>query len=342
MDDFIGSMKISASIYSSKERQLEALVTELEAIGMDFVHVDCNDDLGVEDAIARVRAISNLPIDLHIISSEPEKFFGMIARHQVEFVTLQYEQIASHKIELPEIGCQWGLAIMTQTPNTVFAQYAEKCDFILFMTTTPGQSGGKFDTANFQKIRSFRRQFPIKRIHVDGGVNAEISFVLRNMGVFCSVSGSFLVNAESVAVAYLKLLVQKDKNQLFVRDVMYGLDELPILQFEDLSIKQLLQTIEDFAMGYCLLTHADGRLAGLVTNADIRRGMIRHLHDSVALEACELVNTQPKFIESNATISEMLQKVKSFPFLVQFMPVVSEDAKLVGAVNFNNLILGEL
>jgi ribulose-phosphate 3-epimerase len=335
-------MKISASIYSSKERQLEALVAELETIGVDYVHVDCNDDPSVEDAIARTRAISELPIDLHIISTLPEMYYGMIQRQKVDFVTLQYEQIANRQLDLPDLGCKWGLAITTNTPISVFEAYADKCDFILFMTTTPGQSGGKFDAANFQKIRAFRRAYPGKRIHVDGGVNAEISFVLRNLGVFCSVSGSFLVNADSVAVAFLKLLVQKDHNHLCVRDVMQALDELPILQIENLEARPLLQAIEDYAMGYCLLVNAEGKLAGLVTNADLRRGVLKQLGQPGALDPHPLVNPSPQYIGPDITISEMLQKVKSLPFLVQFMPVVDGDHRLVGAVNFNNLILGEL
>lgn len=335
-------MKISASIYSSKERQLEALVTELADIGVDYIHVDCNDDLGVEDAIARCRAVSDLPIDLHIISPEPEKFYGMVARHKVDFVTLQYEQVAHRKVELPDLGCQWGLAIVTDTPLSAFEAYASACAFVLFMTTTPGQSGGKFDAANFKKIRAFRRAFPGKRIHVDGGVNAEISFVLRNMGVYCAVSGSFLVNADSVAVAFLRLLVQKDHNHLCVRDVMQGLDELPLLRIEDLESRALLQAIEDHAMGYCLLTDAGGRLAGLVTNADLRRGLLRQLGQPGALDPQALVNRAPKHIGPDLTISELLQAVKALPFLVQFMPVVDAEHRLLGAINFNNLILGEL
>ena len=315
---------------------------ELEQCGVDYIHVDCNDDLGVEDAIARCRAISKLPIDLHIISSEPEKFYPMIARHKVEFVTLQFEQIADRQLDLPALGCTWGLAITTHTPNSAFESYATACGFILFMTTTPGQSGGKFDAANFKKIRSFRRQFPSKKIHVDGGVNAEISFILRNLGVFCSVSGSFLVNADSVALAFLKLLVQKDKNALFVRDVMQGLEELPVILIEQLEARNLLQTIEDYKMGYCLLVDEAGKLAGLVTNADLRRGVLKQLGQPGALDPYPLVNRDPQCIRPDITISEMLQEVKSLPFLVQFMPVVSDDHRLVGAVNFNQLILGEL
>ncbi|MFM2375180.1 MAG: hypothetical protein RLZZ165_277 [Bacteroidota bacterium] len=335
-------MKISASIYSSKGRVLESLVTELEAIGMDYVHIDCNDDPEVEEAIALVRRVSALPIDLHIISKEPERFFPMIERHRVDLVTIQYEQIAGRTLGFPRLGCEWGMAITTPTPIPVFQPFAQDCDFILFMTTTPGQSGGQFDAANFAKIRQFRKSFPGKRVHVDGGVNAEISFVLRNLGVYCAVSGSFLVNAESVPVAYLKLLVQKGHNHLCVGDVMFGLGELPVLPVVGLDMQELVRTIEEHAMGYCLLTGADGCLAGLVTNADLRRGLIRHLSEAVPLDATAMVNYDPKFIHADATISEMLQKVKSYPSIVQFMPVVDAEHRLVGAVNFNHLILGEL
>jgi len=42
------------------------------------------------------------------------------------------------------------------------------------MATIPGESGGKFDKSNFTKIREFSQQYPEKKIHVDGGVNAEV------------------------------------------------------------------------------------------------------------------------------------------------------------------------
>jgi len=73
-------------------------------------------------------------------------------------------------------------AFTTHTGIEVFDDYPQ-FDFILIMATVPGQSGGVFDKINFEKIRKFRKQYPIKSIHVDGGVNGEVSFILRNMGV---------------------------------------------------------------------------------------------------------------------------------------------------------------
>ncbi|HLP19530.1 MAG TPA: hypothetical protein VK174_04485, partial [Chitinophagales bacterium] len=66
-------MKISASIYSGKGKTPEQLVKELDAHGIDMLHVDCADNDKVFDDIAAIRKISSTPIDLHIISAEPEK-----------------------------------------------------------------------------------------------------------------------------------------------------------------------------------------------------------------------------------------------------------------------------
>jgi len=83
-----------------------------------------------------------------------------------------------------------GLAITSETSIDVFKKY-QHFDFVLFMTTSPGKSGGTFNKNNFGKIRQFKSLFPEAKVHVDGGVNDEISFVLRNMGVSLIVSGSY-------------------------------------------------------------------------------------------------------------------------------------------------------
>ena len=62
-------MKISASIYSSKEKLLSEIVTELDHHEVDYFHVDCNDDPRVFDDIAYINEHSTSPADLHIISS---------------------------------------------------------------------------------------------------------------------------------------------------------------------------------------------------------------------------------------------------------------------------------
>jgi len=335
-------MKISASVFSNPDRNLEDLVLELEDCGVDYIHIDCKDDPSVGEAIGRIRKVSSLPIDLHLISPHPESYYDMIREHKVEMVTLQVEDLNGRVPDMSGVECSFGLALMTDTPLEAFSPFAEKADFILFMTTVPGESGGTFRSANFTRIQQFRKAYPRKRIHVDGGVNAEISFVLRNMGVFCAVSGSFLVKANSVPKAFLNLLVQKSDNHLLVKDIMFGLEDLPVLELPQPDLGSVLEAIEQYRMGYCLFRHPDGQLAGIVTNADLRRAMLAQLGNLNAITPANALNPEPKRISASKTVSEMLKYVKSLDFLVLNLPVVDGQGKLVGAVNFNNLILGEL
>ena len=73
-------MKVSGSIYSNGSKSLLQVVRDLDLCHVDFLHVDCTDDLGVFDDIRAIRKISSTPIDLHIISNRPEKFFNEIDR----------------------------------------------------------------------------------------------------------------------------------------------------------------------------------------------------------------------------------------------------------------------
>ena len=187
-------MKISASLYSGKNKSLAELVKELDGHNVDYFHIDCNDDLNVFADIKEIRKLSKTPIDLHIISSEPQKYFPHLVENNVELVTFQFENIKGDLSVPKEVKSKLGLAITSETDISVFEKYKNNFDFILFMTTVPGQSGGKFNKDNFSKIREFKQKYPDKKIHVDGGVNADVSFVLRNMGVYSVVSGSYLVD----------------------------------------------------------------------------------------------------------------------------------------------------
>ena len=195
-------MKISASIYSDKKRPLEQVIEDIRSHQVDLIHVDFNDDIAVFEDIKIIRSLTNTPIDLHIITENPEKYYDLLIENPVEFVTFQYEDLKKPLTIPHEVKGFKGLAIITPTPVDVFNEYAS-FDFILIMATIPGQSGGKFDAVNFRKIRDFQRMFPKKRIHVDGGVNSEVSFILRNLGVYSSVSGSYLFNSASIGEALM-------------------------------------------------------------------------------------------------------------------------------------------
>ena len=86
-------MKISASIYSDKSRSLKEVILDLVAHQVDLLHVDCNDDLSVFEDIANIRTWCDLPIDLHIITENPSKYYDLLERNPVEYVTFQVENL---------------------------------------------------------------------------------------------------------------------------------------------------------------------------------------------------------------------------------------------------------
>ncbi len=334
-------MKISASIYSDKKRPLKDVVLDLVAHQVDLLHVDCNDDVSVFEDIKKIRTWCDLPIDLHIITPYPSKYKDLIRDNPVEYVTFQYEEL-KEKIEFPSnFTGKKGLAVITPTDVAVFQEY-EDFDFILVMATIPGQSGGVFDTFNFSKIRNFKKIYPTKSIHVDGGVNGEVSFILRNMGVSSSVSGSYLFNGPSIGHALMNLTKRNVESQFVLRDFMIPLAETPVIQESNLTFKIILETIEKGKLGFAIVVRENNEFVGLVSNADVRKSLLNSIDDLTNLNVTSMINRDSVGIQEKATVNEMLQLIKKYAFPITYLPVLDEAKKAVGIVTFVNLIRGEI
>ncbi|GAB4130972.1 MAG: hypothetical protein Fur0041_00790 [Bacteroidia bacterium] len=333
-------MKISASIYST-DRNLQDVVSELDAHRIDYFHVDCNDDPSVFGDIENIRKWSRTPIDLHIISDTPEKYFPLLEKTPVELVTFQYENLKQPLVVPDSIKSRIGLAITAQSDISVFEPYASRFDFMLMMATIPGKSGGTFNKEIFRKIRMFKKRFPDKRIHVDGGVNGEVSFILRNMGVYASVSGSYLFKAQSLGFALLNLKTYENESHFQVKDFMMDLSETPVLKENERSFEQILKSIDDYQLGFTILSDKDGKMEGIISNADIRKGLIKNIKNISAITFGDLINRNPVSVNENATVVDLLRLIKSKRFVISYLPVINDEGKITGSLNFFNLIKGE-
>lgn len=337
-------MKISASIYSDKKAdQLSTTVKRLQESHVDMIHVDCNDDLGVFADIEVIRQHTALPIDLHIITSHPERFYPFLDRFDLDYVTFQYENLADKQLNIPSaFSGQLGLAITSETPVEVFRHYADRFEFILLMATVPGKSGGTFDRQNFRKITAFQRQYPHKNVHVDGGVNAEVSFILRNMGVETAVSGSYLFDAAHINTALLHLKFNETDSHFLVQDVMRGLDEAPVIYRSALRLRTIVKVMDQGRMGCAIVVEDDHQLVGIIGNADLRGALLRHIDDLRHLDVDAMINKQPLVIKGTATVHQLLRFVKKQPTTVIYLPVVDERNQVIGIIHFMHLIKGEL
>jgi ribulose-phosphate 3-epimerase len=337
-------MKISASIYSDKKS--EDILTTIEDLNnshVDMIHVDCNDDLNVFVDIEKIQNHSHIPVDLHIITEYPERFYPALETFKIEYVTFQYEDLQKKELNIPkEFTGQLGLAITSNTSIDVFDQYAEDFDFILFMATIPGQSGGKFDKSNFRKIRAFQKRYPNKKVHVDGGVNAEVSFILRNMGVYASVSGSYLFNSANINTALLNLKLNEIQSQFMVQDFMRDMDESPMVRHEDLSLAKVLEAMNEGKMGFVIVLNAQDEFKGIIGNADLRKNLLQNIDDIQSLNVYDMINENPITVKGTFTVYQLLRFIKKESRTIVYLPVIGENNKGIGTINFLNLIKGEI
>lgn len=334
-------MKISASVYSDAGQPFEETIRSLDAHQVDLFHVDCNDDLSVFDDILTLRKISQIPIDLHIITPTPSRFYHRLLEVPVEYVTFQLEPLEEPLLWPEGLTAAKGVAITTPTSVDVFDEH-QACDFILIMATIPGQSGGVFDKENFKKIRTFRKRYPNKSIHVDGGVNGEVSFILRNMGVSTAVSGSYLFKGPSIGHALMNLTSRNHESAFRIEDFMIPLEECPVVNLEGCDTLTLLTEIEQGKLGFCLVTEINNTLHGIVSSADIRKALLHQLKTKEPITPTGLVNRSPRVIQSDDSVMDMLRTLKKAPFPVMYLPVVNRQNQAVGIVTFVNLIKGEL
>lgn len=334
-------MKISASIYANGSEDILTTVKELEAHHADMLHIDCRDEASVFEDLIRVKSSTSLPLDLHLITSKPLNYAEVLSSNPVDFLTIQYENLNGSR-ELPSTGFdRLGLALTSNTPLESFGEFADQCDFVLLMATEPGISGGTFNKQNFRRIRDFKRMFPGKRVHVDGGVNAEVSFILRNLGVHCAVSGSYLFKQQSVGNAMLNLKNAEADSHYHVADFMRDFDETPSVLESDLSLETVLQSIDEARLTFTAVVDADRKMKGLISNADVRKGLLRNIADLNTLNAKSLINSNPIVAKDEMTVTELLRFIRNQPIPINFLPVVNYEGKLTGSLTFNDLIKGE-
>lgn len=334
-------MKISASIYSDS-RPVEEIVRLLDEYSVDYFHIDCNDNPDVFKDIEVIRKISKTPIDLHIISPNPDKFTPLIEQYRPDLLCYQFEDLPAN-FKIPSVeGIKKGIAITTPTPIEQFEKYDDQCDFLLIMATTPGKSGGEFNKENFSKIRLFKKNYPEKMLHVDGGVNAETSFILRNLGVTLAVSGSFLIKNKSKAAAILDLKLHSSGSHYLISDFMIPLNEAPHQYIENTSIPAILLSIEEGKLGVTLIIDKDHQLKGIVSNADIRKALIREFEYRTSMTIDAVINPHPLTVYDTMNVHEMLEIIRKYRFPISYLPVINKQGKAVGLVHFLNLIKGEL
>lgn len=202
------SAAIAASVLNADFGRLAEQVAEVEAAGVDSIHVDVMDGhfvpnislgFGIIDAIRRS---TRLPLDLHLMIDQPERYLERFVATGANLVTVHYEATRHlHRAltELRTLGAQAGLALAPATPLMMVEEVLANLDLLLVMTINPGFGGQALIPATIDKVRRARALLDAQQsaatLQVDGGVKSHNAAALTQAGATCLVVGTGIFEA---------------------------------------------------------------------------------------------------------------------------------------------------
>lgn len=203
---------VSPSILSADFVNLERDVKRLAEWGADYVHCDVMDGVYVKNLtfgmpmIKAIKRISPLPLDVHLMITEPERYLDEFVSAGADIVTFHPD--ASRDPEraldmLGERGVKRGIVINPDVRLEDYIHLLHKCDVLLVMSVFAGLGGQKFIPETLDTVRRGKKYILENGldviIEIDGGVGAANAATCREAGVDMIVAGSAVFNASDPA-----------------------------------------------------------------------------------------------------------------------------------------------
>ncbi len=203
-------MKIAPSILSADFGALGEDIARVERAGADLLHVDVMDGRFVPNitigpvVVAAIRKRTRLPLDVHLMIVEPERYLADFARAGADSLTVHAEacpHLARTLAQIRELGARAGVALNPATPPEVLEYVLDDLDLVLVMSVNPGFGGQKFIPSAYAKVREVRAMLATRpvEVSVDGGVKLEHVRPLAEQGASVLVAGSAIFEAADPA-----------------------------------------------------------------------------------------------------------------------------------------------
>ena len=211
-------IRIAPSILAADFSALRDELASIEAAGADWVHVDVMDGRFVPNitigplVVDAVRRCTALPLDVHLMIVEPERYVADFVRAGASTLGIHVEtcpHLHRSVAQIREAGARASVVLNPATPASSVEPVLGDVDQVLVMTVNPGFGGQKFIESTLSKIETLRRWIDERDLdvdlEVDGGVGPETIARAARAGANVFVAGTAVFGAPDRAAAIAAL-----------------------------------------------------------------------------------------------------------------------------------------
>ena len=197
------SLMIAPSILSADFTRLGDEIRAVEAAGADVIHVDVMDGHFVPNitigplVVRAVRAVTDLPVDVHLMITDPDRYLKDFIDAGADWVTVHVEAcVHLHRTLacIKDLGRKAGAVLNPATSLTTLENVLAEVDLVMLMSVNPGFGGQSFIPSAIDKIRRLRQMLdavnPGAGIEVDGGIGPATIGTVAEAGANIFVAGS--------------------------------------------------------------------------------------------------------------------------------------------------------
>lgn len=191
---------IAPSMLKCDFGNLRREISLLEAAGARLLHLDVMDGHFVPNlsygpvVIQRIRELTDLPFDAHLMISEPERYLDDFLEAGCQAITIHIEAVPQPQELLRRIrggDALSGIALNPGTDVTAIEPYLDDCDLVLVMSVEPGFGGQELIPSSLDKLRLLKPQLSEQQLlSIDGGIGPSTIAAAAEAGAELFVAGS--------------------------------------------------------------------------------------------------------------------------------------------------------
>jgi ribulose-phosphate 3-epimerase len=219
------AVKLAPSILAADFARLGEQVAQAERAGASRIHVDIMDGHFVPNLsmgapiVKSLRAVTRLPLETHLMISDPDFFFDEFAEAGSDSFIVHWE--GNHNLHrtiqrVKSLGKRVGLALNPATPASMLEEVLPDLDLVLVMTVNPGFGHQHFIHSTLPKIRRVRQMIeqvrPGCELELDGGIDAATAPLGVAAGACVLVAGTSVFGHPEGVDAAMKQLRAATEN----------------------------------------------------------------------------------------------------------------------------------